>query len=142
MFDSPAHDAKAGNTSPHFGPRAGGMFDSPKPGFTHAGLNSPGFGGSQQSAGNIDNVFADLMHDHDHIGGFDGTSEPKEKAAAVPDAMTKLAQEASASMSVPEKPDVEMQDVKDVPAVPQPQGPPPAEREKSLTIEDFINSEH
>ncbi|KAK5119916.1 hypothetical protein LTR85_007242 [Meristemomyces frigidus] len=139
MFDSPAHDPKASIASPQFGPRTGGMFDSPKPGFMHAGLNSPGFGGSQQSAGNIDNVFADLMHDHDHIGGFDGTNEAKDKAGA-PDAMAKLAQEVSASMPAHEKPDEDMTDVKDAPALPELQ--PQAEREKSLTMEDFVNSDH
>lgn len=52
----------------------GAIFDSPKQpdvssasttGFmTTAGINSPGFGGSQQSAGaNMDNVFADLVHE-------------------------------------------------------------------------------
>ncbi|TKA81235.1 hypothetical protein B0A55_02366 [Friedmanniomyces simplex] len=87
MFDSPAGEAKqhGGGTSPQFGGGrgtggGGGIYDSPKPpsAFTHAGggggglLNSPGgFGGSQQSVANIDTVFADLMHDHDGMPGFD-----------------------------------------------------------------------
>ncbi len=79
MFGSPAHDTKPAVTSPGDFGSASHLFDSPKvSAFAHAGLNSPGFGGSQQSAGNIDNVFADLVHDHDALSGFDGAQDTKE----------------------------------------------------------------
>ncbi|CAK1365813.1 unnamed protein product [Cercospora beticola] len=89
MFSTPTSQSAGNNhngsrTSPDFGNRGGNgmipsgmpgaLFDSPKQpdvssasttGFmTTAGINSPGFGGSQQSAGaNMDNVFADLVHE-------------------------------------------------------------------------------
>lgn len=89
MFDSPANEGKPSITSPSFGPPGGGsMFDSPKPSgatFTQAGINSPGFGGSQQSVGgNMDNVFADLVNDHDGITAFDGANDAKDKTTAGP----------------------------------------------------------
>ena len=78
MFDSPA-DAKPGDTSPDFGDPMR-IFDSPKPsGLATVEVSSPGFGGSQQSAGTMDHVFADLVHDHDTIGGLDGSTEAKDK---------------------------------------------------------------
>ncbi|SMR56609.1 unnamed protein product [Zymoseptoria tritici ST99CH_3D1] len=99
MFETPAPtrpEDKDSNTrssvSPEFSSRPAGstissgmpadIFDSPKQrklevptshaGFaTSAGLSSPGFGGSQQSAGAMDNVFADLVHDQDEgMGGM------------------------------------------------------------------------
>lgn len=99
LFDTPTTTQPAsksiGATSPEFGGRSGGasntsipsgmpgnMFDSPKQpemssapqqAFTsNAGIGSPGFGGSQQSAGgNMDSVFADLVHDQDEsMTGF------------------------------------------------------------------------
>ncbi|KAK0291854.1 hypothetical protein LTR35_001282 [Friedmanniomyces endolithicus] len=95
MFDSPAGGSKQHvggddetlGTSSQFdggaggGPSAsGGLYDSPKPAsaLPYAALNSPGgFGGSQQSIGNIDTVFADLVNDHDGMGipGFDGMGD-------------------------------------------------------------------
>ncbi|KAK3627847.1 hypothetical protein LTR56_018963 [Elasticomyces elasticus] len=87
MFDSPSGEVKQHHggapTSPQFGGQSsshhtGGMFDSPKPGQLHPHhqglMNSPGgFGGSQQSVGNIDTVFADLVNDHDvGIPNYDG----------------------------------------------------------------------
>jgi [histone H3]-trimethyl-L-lysine4 demethylase len=85
MFEMSASENRNGSTSPQFEGRAGGsLFDSPKPtpAFTQAGINSPGFGGSQQSAGNIDNVFADLVHDHDVIASFDGSADAKDDGPA------------------------------------------------------------
>lgn len=77
MFESPANESKPTETSPDFGAHHTDMFDSPKPGgLTHGGTNSPGYSGSQQSAnGHMENVFADLVHDHDGAGGLDGTQE-------------------------------------------------------------------
>ncbi|KAI7138169.1 hypothetical protein KC352_g30238 [Hortaea werneckii] len=83
MFESPSNENKAQLASPNFGAQSGSMFDSPKPAPLHAGMGSPGFGAGQHSANNIDNVFADLLHDHDHdhdhFGGFDGVNEAKDK---------------------------------------------------------------
>lgn len=83
MFESPSNENKAQLASPNFGAQSGSMFDSPKPAPLHAGMGSPGFGAGQNSANNIDNVFADLLHDHDHdhdhFGGFDGVNEAKDK---------------------------------------------------------------
>ena len=80
MFDSPAHENKSSIVTPDFGARAG-FFDSPKPGgLANAEFASPGFGGSQHSAGNIDNVFADLVHDHDAL---DGSQENREDMSGV-----------------------------------------------------------
>ncbi|KAK5164509.1 uncharacterized protein LTR77_009715 [Saxophila tyrrhenica] len=80
IFDSPAHDMKPAVTSPGDFGGPSRMFDSPKvSAFANVGLNSPGYGGSQQSVGNIDNVFADLVHDHDALGGFDGVQDTKEQ---------------------------------------------------------------
>ena len=106
LFDTPTTTQPAsksiGATSPEFSGRSGGasntsipsgmpgnMFDSPKQpemssapqqAFTsNAGMGSPGFGGSQQSAGgNMDSVFADLVHDQDEsMTGFaDGHDHP------------------------------------------------------------------
>ncbi|KAI7462437.1 hypothetical protein KC351_g16360, partial [Hortaea werneckii] len=87
MFESPSNENKAQLASPNFGAQSGSMFDSPKPAPLHAGMGSPGFGAGQHSANNIDNVFADLLHDHDHdhdhdhFGGFDGVNEVKEKTS-------------------------------------------------------------
>ncbi|UJO18457.1 Lid2 complex component lid2 [Fulvia fulva] len=77
-----------------------GMFDSPKQPTisnppdqsftTTAGINSPGFGGSQHSVGaNIESVFADLVHDQDDglptlDGANDKGSMPAEPEANVP----------------------------------------------------------
>lgn len=99
MFSTPTTQPGVSNPtddnrpSPDFGPRqaggmatsgmSGGIFDSPKQpdvssasttGFmTTAGINSPGFGGSQQSAGaHMDNVFADLVHEADDNFGVPG----------------------------------------------------------------------
>ncbi|KAK3112240.1 hypothetical protein LTR53_011696 [Teratosphaeriaceae sp. CCFEE 6253] len=95
IFDSPPageskQQARAdGHTSPQFGARTSGIYDSPKPAAAYvahhhhaAGLNSPGgFGGSQMSgAGNIGDVFADLVHDHDGLPGFDGAGDGRERA--------------------------------------------------------------
>jgi histone demethylase JARID1 len=104
MFESPATtraEEKESNTrnstSPGFSGRPAGngipsgmpagMFDSPKQsqlevptthgGFaSSAGISSPGFGDSQQSAGaNMDSVFADLVHDQDEgMGGMEGAN--------------------------------------------------------------------
>ncbi|EMC93773.1 hypothetical protein BAUCODRAFT_567336 [Baudoinia panamericana UAMH 10762] len=76
-FDSPAADH---NPSPYFG--SAGHDGSVGHTVTAGGMNSPGFGGSQQSVGNIDHVFADLVHDHDGIGmaGFDGAGDAREAA--------------------------------------------------------------
>ncbi|KAF2170738.1 hypothetical protein M409DRAFT_51006 [Zasmidium cellare ATCC 36951] len=108
LFETPTATSGENNksmTSPDFGPQSGGgmgsnhipsgmpsgMFDSPKqpevshaqqPAFTtSAGLNSPGFGGSQQSAsGNMDSVFADLVHDQDDgLPTFDGAPDVRDK---------------------------------------------------------------
>lgn len=109
LFETPTattgeEDSK-GMTSPDFGPQSGGdmgsnnissgmpanMFDSPKQPeanhaqqssfTTNAGLNSPGFGGSQQSAsGNMDSVFADLVHDQDEgLPTFEGAHDGRDK---------------------------------------------------------------
>lgn len=100
MFDQPPRSRPEDQsshmdtaTSPDFGGRSSGghnissgmpadMFDSPKQqvtdpaisqGFvTNAGINSPSYGGSQH---NLDNVFADLVHDDDGIGGVDGAND-------------------------------------------------------------------
>jgi histone demethylase JARID1 len=73
-----------------------GMFDSPKQpqlevptsqsGFaTSAGISSPGFGGSQQSAGaNMDSVFADLVHDQEEGAEGAGDARSQQDAAARP----------------------------------------------------------
>ena len=135
MFDSPANDAKPSVTSPDFGGRP--VFDSPKQtGLTHAGIGSPTFGGSQQSAGNIDNVFADLVHDHDTLAGFDGSADAKDKtdnteaSTAVPS--TELVPESSLH-----KQDVAMSDAK-----PDHSGAAAqTERERSLVMEDFVHHE-
>ncbi|USW51561.1 Putative ARID DNA-binding domain, Zinc finger, PHD-type, JmjC domain, JmjN domain-containing protein [Septoria linicola] len=119
MFSTPTTQAGSQalnngiRTSPDFGNRQsggtissgmpGGMFESPKQpdvssasatGFiTTAGINSPGFGGSQQSAGgNMDNVFADLVHETDDsfgVSGLDNANdvrESKELATSAPSA--------------------------------------------------------
>lgn len=96
MFETPSVSRAENNTMSMSGNipsgMPGGMFDSPKQPdvssaghgafTTSAGLNSPGFGGSQQSAGasNImDSVFADLVHDQDDaIPGLDGSNDVKE----------------------------------------------------------------
>ncbi|KAF2725161.1 PLU-1-domain-containing protein [Polychaeton citri CBS 116435] len=68
------------NPSPDFGKSGVGIFDSPKGAgiLTHAGVNSPGFDGSQQSVGgNIDNIFADIVHDHDVLASSDGVMDSK-----------------------------------------------------------------
>jgi hypothetical protein len=68
-----------------------GMFESPRTSganagglasLAQAGLQSPGFGGSQHSAGGlgINDVFADLV-DHD-AAGLDSTQDEKDKDAA------------------------------------------------------------
>lgn len=152
MFDSPSHESKPHDPSPQFPQHGGSMFDSPKPGvvpYAHGGFNSPGFGGSQHSVSNIDNVFADLVHDHDHLGGFDGTSDVRDKAP-VSDAGSKAVVPAATPAPVT-KPDVEMLDANGVipPAslAEQPQQkkqeqlPPQTEREKSATMEEFITYE-
>lgn len=165
MFDSPANENKSNLPSPNFGPR-NSMFDSPKPveaqlHGTAMGIGSPGgFGGSQAGANNIDNVFADLLHDHEHFGGFDGTNEAKEKQATVPaqpESDPVQAQKSEVDVvphtergpAMEEKSDVDMPDaVKEAPApapAPEPQQdgqPAEAEGEKNLTMDDFINSEH
>nr|POE65700.1 lid2 complex component lid2 [Quercus suber] len=99
MFDSPGasdmhmKNAGHGDTSPDFESRSAGIFESPRRvGSQHsghlnlqAGLNSPQFGGSQQSVGNMDNVFADFVTDHDAAdSNMTATSEAraKEQAAA------------------------------------------------------------
>lgn len=108
MFDSPdahtsgAADFKPTVTSPEseYPPMArGGMmgmgmgmglFESPRTSGAHAsglaslaqaGLQSPGFGGSQQDAGGLgmNDVFADLV-DHDAVG-LDGANDVKDKDA-------------------------------------------------------------
>lgn len=95
MFDSPGgNEYKPAVTSPgDFPPVSRGMFDSPKvsgPGsLTHlaqAGLNSPGFGGSQQSAGGIgmNDVFADLVVDHDAVGMENGNEAKSAPAPSAP----------------------------------------------------------
>lgn len=106
MFDTPSHSRSEdrsshmdGATSSDFSGRPGGshnipsgmpadMFDSPKQPVTDpaisqsfatsAGINSPGYGGSQH---NMDNVFADLVHDQDDgIGGTDGAGDVHQPA--------------------------------------------------------------
>ncbi|KAK3679662.1 hypothetical protein LTR78_000037 [Recurvomyces mirabilis] len=99
IFDSPsANEAKQGSGGgimsphPHFDGRpSSSMFDSPKPanGIMHSGLGlgmgmglgSPsGFGGSQHSLGGpggIDNVFDDLVNDHDGVSNLDGTGDER-----------------------------------------------------------------
>ncbi|KAF7192604.1 Lid2 complex component lid2 [Pseudocercospora fuligena] len=110
MFQTPS----ATRPEAHSGIPSGmpaGMFDSPKQpdvtsaghaGFTtSAGLNSPGFGGSQQSAGGaMDSVFAELVHQEDDgIPGLDGANDVRESRELVP-----------SSTSGAEKPDVDMSD--------------------------------
>lgn len=162
MFESPSNEHKANMPSPNFGPRSGSMFDSPKPAPLHTGM-SPAFGGSQHGVNNIDNVFADLLHDHEHFSGFDGTNEPKDKQQQQPEksAVEKPAVvDAPASAPAPpapvanmDKPDVEMSDAQQSAPAPeqqqqQPPPPPPlegqsqADREKSLAMDDFVNAEH
>lgn len=120
MFDSPAGEAKPNMTSPRFGSsRGSGFFDSPKPtssGYAHAGLNSPGFGGSQPSNGNIDTVFADLVHDHDGGMGFDGAADAREKAV-------EAAEEPGALQSAPQAMEQQQQVAT---AVPEPKPEPEA----------------
>ena len=137
MFDSPANDTKPSVTSPPDFASATRIFDSPSQAdFLQAGFNSPGFGGSQQSAGNIDHVFADLVHDHDTIGGLDGMNEPRDNdigadadtaasstefgAGDTDESVTYPA--AAPSMEVTAEPatkteDVEMSDIKPEPSV-------------------------
>ncbi|KAH9845629.1 Multicopy suppressor of chk1 protein 1 [Teratosphaeria destructans] len=111
MFNEPAAEAKSGN-----------MFDSPKPAPGNpfgggAGINSPGFGGSQQSAGGIDNVFDDL------IGGFDGAGETKDAQ-----------KQCATSTSTATKTDVEM---KDAPATaPEMDGQQTSQRQDSADEHD------
>ena len=177
IFDSPAHDATKGpngTTSPaDFGPHRGNsgggggvggdmIFDSPKPGsanhhqhhfVTQAGLNSPGFGGSQQSAGNIDTVFADLVHDHDQehfISAMDGASEVVKGGNAAVAVAPAVDPHASASVEG-KREDVEMVDVvKDVapqplrplpPQYAEPPAPPAPSREKHVPMDHFVHVE-
>ena len=98
MFDSLGGESKHPVTSPTDFGGPSRMFDSPKhTDLVQAGFNSPGFEGSQQSGGNIDHVFADLVHDHDTITGLDGANETREKdigtdeASAVPSTETPAA---------------------------------------------------
>ena len=129
MFDSPAIDTKPNVTSPDFGGPSRGIFDSPKPsGFTQAGMNSPTFGGSQQSMGAIDNVFADLVHDHE-FGGMDGAGDAKAKAPDVPNTDASAVQSAKAEGQV-----TQMLDTADTKE-------PQHEREQSLVMDDFVHHE-
>ena len=118
IFDSPANDAKPGVTSPDFG-EAAPVFDSPKQvGLVQFGMSSPGFGDSQQAAGNIDNVFADLVHDHDTIGGLDGANEAKDKEIAT-EAIAAPTIEGAASAADTEMPDAKVEQHHYPPSVPE-----------------------
>jgi hypothetical protein len=89
MFDSPSHEMKPSVTSPgDFGGTSQSMFESPK-----VGMGSPGFDATPQYPTNIDHVFADLVNDHDTIGGFDGTNDVREKDES--------AEEAAAAAALP-----------------------------------------
>jgi histone demethylase JARID1 len=100
MFDSPSNEMK---TSGAYGSTSQNMFESPK-----VGMQSPGFEGTPQYPSNIDNVFADLVHDHDTIGGFDGTAEAREKDAGVDGGS------ATAVTSIESVPAAEQRDLQDV----------------------------
>jgi hypothetical protein len=89
MFDSPSNEMKHSITSPgDFGGTSQSMFESPK-----VGMASPRFDGTLQYPTNIDHVFADLVNDHDTIGGFDGANDVKEKDES--------SEEAAADAAVP-----------------------------------------
>ena len=144
MFDSQVHDAKHNAASPPFGARTGGMFDSPKPagGFMPVGLNSPHFGGSQQSTGNIDNVFADLLNDQDHIGGFDSVAQQDRGAGGAGlDGLGRRVGDGveMATQQQQQRPDVVMQDATDGAAVPL-QDQQQQVRHVSLMMDDFFGS--
>ncbi|KAF2483535.1 PLU-1-like protein-domain-containing protein [Neohortaea acidophila] len=138
MFESPANEAKANHiTSPEtdFG-GASRMFDSPKAtGLTQAGINSPGFGGSQQSVGHMDKMFADLVNEREASPGFDGANDAKGEAAvartievpandAAPVSAAAVAAPTEAPAQAPTADeDVQMTDVKDEEPVVQPPAP-------------------
>lgn len=136
MFDSPAHDGKTGITSPDFGGPSR-MFDSPKvSGLTQAGINSPGFGGSQQSVGHMDRMFADLVHDHDTIPGLDGSHETREATAA--EAANAIPSTETVAEGTNDTQDVEMADIK--PLQPETESTTQA-RDRSLTMENITYHE-
>ena len=125
IFDSPSDEHKAGETSPDFDYSR--MFDSPKPSaaIPQGEFNSPGFGGSQQSGVNIDNVFADLVHD----GGLDGANDTKEKEATAEEVANAALNMAAESDAAQNNGDVEMSDV------------PTAEAEAQPSIENIMYHE-
>ena len=100
MFDSPSNEAK---NSGVYGGTSQSMFESPK-----VGMQSPGFEGMPQYPTNIDNVFEDLVHDHDTIGGFDGSTETREKDAGADSGS------ATAVTSIETAPEAEQQNLHDV----------------------------
>jgi hypothetical protein len=100
MFDSPSNEVK---TSGVYGGTSQSMFESPK-----VGMHSPGFEGTPQYPTNIDNVFAELVHDHDPIGGFDGTTETTEKDAGADNGS------ATAVTSIETAPEAERQNLQDI----------------------------
>lgn len=61
-------------------PKQANMTSAPAESFTvTAGINSPAFGGSQQSAGaGMDSVFADLVHDADNMIGLESANDVRE----------------------------------------------------------------
>ena len=127
IFDSPTDEHKVGETSPGFDYSR--MFDSPKPSaaIPQGEFNSPGFGGSQQSGGNIDNVFADLVHDP--MGGLDGANDTKEKEATAEEVANAALNMAAESDTAQNNGDVEMSDV------------PTAEAEAQPSIENIMYHE-
>lgn len=151
MFASPAANGKPSVTSPDDGNMftsraAGNMFDSPKPsglgigGGGGGGVNSPVFGGSQ---GNIDNVFADLVHDQDGVGfgGLDGAADAagKGKEPVVPGVVPTTETAAPG----PEGQDVPMADAGSDGAATMAGGEAsrPAGKEDGLAMEEFVDNE-